>query len=357
MLARPAGARTAARLPGRASARRGASRRRSPPTYSTTPQASQRRLSEACVRPTKPVRPSWSRWNQWTTSPSRNCCEACRRICRRATRGVHPDQVHRVLELVAEAVGPAGLVEPAPRPDPLGQRLVFQPVEVAVELRAGRSGPGACPSGRATSAGSLRGRPARRPRSLILADDRLGPVPVVGLAQDHDDRALAAAPGSSSVVRNAATGRSSRVGPASGSPCSTSVGMGDARGRRRRSGLARSRRSSGRLGHGDEGRPGAERVPRVLEEEGVERPVAPDLERPGVFGLAGQHHLEVGGEPQPPGRVAPGSGPSAGRRPRARPGGTNTVSSVSSVPRVMRKVAVPSTPNSASCEAPASFSG
>ena len=59
--------------------------------------------------------------------------------------GIHPDQVHGVLELVAEPVGAAGLVEPAPRPDAFGERLVLQPVQVAVELRLRVVGPGACP--------------------------------------------------------------------------------------------------------------------------------------------------------------------------------------------------------------------
>ena len=56
-------------------------------------------------------------------------------------RRVHPEQVDRVLQLVAEPERPARLVEPPAGPDPLGQGLVLEPVEVAVELRVGRSRP------------------------------------------------------------------------------------------------------------------------------------------------------------------------------------------------------------------------
>ena len=217
--------------------------------------------------PTKPVRPSWRRWNQWTTSPSRNCCEACRRICRRASDGVHPDQVHRVLELVAEAEGAAGLVEAAPRPDPLGERLVLQPVQVAIELRARsvwtwtvsiRLEP---PSPGLFEAGpSGVGIP-------ILADDRLGPVAVVGLTQDHDDRAARRRAGISSVVQErgdrpvvvAVVERPARRVP----PGTGWATLRPAPKKRPRSVSTRSAAA----GHGDEGRPGAERVPRVLEEE------------------------------------------------------------------------------------------
>jgi len=48
---------------------------------------------------------------------------------------IDPDEVDRVLELVAETVGAARLVEPAAGPDTLGERLVLEPVLVAVELR------------------------------------------------------------------------------------------------------------------------------------------------------------------------------------------------------------------------------
>ena len=97
--------------------------------------------------------------------------------------------------------------------------------------------------------------------------------------------------------------------------------MGEARARARRNGPARSPHARPAQEMATKAGPGAERVPRVLEEQGVERRVAPDLQRPGVLRLAGQHHLEVGGDPQPPGRRPRGSGPSAGRRPRARPAG------------------------------------
>ena len=64
----------------------------------------------------------------------------------------------------------------------------------------------------------------------------------------------------------------------------------------------------GRAGDRDEGGPCAERVPGVLEEDRAERRIDAESERPRVLRLAGQHHLEVGCQPQPPGprRVVPG---------------------------------------------------
>ena len=41
-------------------------------------------------------------------------------------------------------------------------------------------------------------------------------------------------------------------------------------------------------------------VPRVLEEQRAQRLVIADPQRPGVLRLVGQHHLEIGGQPQPP---------------------------------------------------------
>ena len=42
-------------------------------------------------------------------------------------RGPAEGQRHAILQLVAKSVGPAGLIEPGPRPDAAGQRLVQQP--------------------------------------------------------------------------------------------------------------------------------------------------------------------------------------------------------------------------------------
>ena len=156
-------------------------------------------------------------------------------------RRVHPDQVDRVLELVAEAVGPARLVEPAPGPDPLGERLVLQPVEVAVELRAARSGPGPCPSGsshhrRVSSRPASAASGSRYLRMTASARARSSAWP-----RTHDDRASRRARGPRSWRGSAAIGRSSRVGATSGSPCSTSVRDGRRPGRRRRTGPGRSR--------------------------------------------------------------------------------------------------------------------
>ena len=65
--------------------------------------------------------------HQCWTSPSTNCRAAARRRCSRArSRRGHRER-HHVLQLVAESVGAAGLVERRPRPDPAAQRLIEQP--------------------------------------------------------------------------------------------------------------------------------------------------------------------------------------------------------------------------------------
>ena len=77
--------------------------------------------------------------HQCCTSPSTNCRAAARRICAAGLAGRAVDQGHHVLELVAEAVGAARLVERRPAPDAAAQHLVEQPaVEQQVERRVGR---------------------------------------------------------------------------------------------------------------------------------------------------------------------------------------------------------------------------
>ena len=78
---------------------------------------------------------------------------------------VEPDQVHRVLQLVAESKGPAGLIESLPRPDPLHQGLVGQPAQSSRRRRRPRFQSPAYSSGRSTRPGSRpdwRWRPPRR---------------------------------------------------------------------------------------------------------------------------------------------------------------------------------------------------
>ena len=131
--------------------------------------------------------------------------------------GVHPDQVHRILELIPEPIRPAGLVEPTTRPDALGQCLVFQPIQVAVELgvvgldpqRIHQAEPP--PPGRFECGEGGVG-------IAILVDDRPGPLAVIGLAQDHGNRVLAVC---GNVDRGRAARRSAgrpRCGRVSGSP-------------------------------------------------------------------------------------------------------------------------------------------
>ena len=65
--------------------------------------------------------------HQCCTSPSTNCRAAARRRCCARQRRLRHRERHHVLELVAEAVGAARLVERRARPDPAGERLVEQP--------------------------------------------------------------------------------------------------------------------------------------------------------------------------------------------------------------------------------------
>ncbi len=65
--------------------------------------------------------------HQCCTSPSTNCRAAARSRCSRVSRRLRHRERHHVLQLVAEAVGAARLVERRARPDPAGQRLVEQP--------------------------------------------------------------------------------------------------------------------------------------------------------------------------------------------------------------------------------------
>src|SRR6476659_2630176 len=53
-------------------------------------------------------------------------------------RRVRPDQVFRVLKLVTKAERSAGLVEAAPGPDSLGERLVLHPMNVTIKCRIAR---------------------------------------------------------------------------------------------------------------------------------------------------------------------------------------------------------------------------
>ena len=289
-----------------ASARRGAIRRRSPRDTRPRPRPARGGCPRRASGPTKPVRPSWRRWNQWTTSPSRNCCEACSRICRRASAGSIQIRFTESWSWSRKPIRPARLVEAPPRPDPLGQRLVLQPVEVAVELRVAGLDRDRIHQAQPPAPGLFQAGQRRR-RVPIPADDRLRPRPVVGLAEDHDDRASRPAPGHRSVVRNAATGRSSPVGAGSRLAAFDQGGMGDDR--------AGAEESAPR--GLDQRRPGTtwRRTPGQCGTccAGSRRRghpsavVVADLQRAGVLRLVGQHHLEVGSQPQSPGAIRRGS--------------------------------------------------
>ena len=130
--------------------------------------------------------------HQCWTSPSTNWRAAARRRCSRASSRRGSDEGDDVLELVAEAVGAAGLVERGPRPEPAGERLVEQP---AVEQDVHRAVRRPHLDG-ARDVVPVRRRPSRerrrrgpRPGSARMRSrgrPRLG-----GLAEQHDDLASA----------------------------------------------------------------------------------------------------------------------------------------------------------------------
>ncbi len=127
-------------------------------------------------------------------------------------RRVHPDQVDRVLQLVAEPERPAGLVEPPTGPDPLGEGLVLEPVEVAVELGAGGLDADGVHQGRPPARGSLRGSTGRRSTSWNLR--MTASARARSSAWPRTTTTVGSPPGGiSRVVRNAAIGRSSREPP------------------------------------------------------------------------------------------------------------------------------------------------
>ena len=65
--------------------------------------------------------------HQCCTSPSGNWRAAARRICSRSSCWLRQPQRHRVLQLVAEAIRAARLVETGACPGAAGQRLIEQP--------------------------------------------------------------------------------------------------------------------------------------------------------------------------------------------------------------------------------------
>ena len=307
---RPAAARTAVPPRGTASARRGSTRRRSRPTYSATAQASQSRLSEAWVRAAKPVRPSCKQVEPVDHVAFEELLRGVQQDLPPGQRRVHPDQVHRVLQLVAEAEGPAGLIESAPGPDPLGQRLVLQPVQIADRT------PGCSVSTRTVSisAATTCACPSRLVRaaagSWYLRIDRLGLR-----------RRSSAWPSTTATVRSPRAGMSSgrqqarrSAGRRPSRPSRRGLAVLDQiraerrRGPARRTGRACVSTRSGRRRHGDERRAGAEDVPRVLEEQRAE---------PLARNASAAARSVPAGRPAPSGNRAP-RGSAARRRRRSR---------------------------------------
>ena len=203
-------------------------------------------------------------------------------ICRRASRGIHPHQVHGVLKLVAEAVGAAGLVEPPPRPDPLGQApdtsanpsgdpspgCWFRTRTVSIRLRHHSWSRRDLPGPTATS---------RYLRTSAAACCRSSAWPST-TATVHSPWA-----GISSVVSRPAIGRSSSVGAASGSPVSTKARVGHVPAGSEEAPPPRFHPLRGPR-HGHKRRPAAVTVARILEEQGPERLVMAHRSGPACSG-------------------------------------------------------------------------
>ena len=151
--------------------------------------------------------------HQCCTSPSTNCRAAARRSCSRArSRRAHGER-HHVLELIAEAVRAARLVERRARPDAARERLVEQPaVEQQVERPVGRLHLHA-PTGCRPSASPTARSVASTSAVAVARDQRARLVGGRGLAeQEHDLRARS--PGAarpSSAARRTDRGRRRRL--------------------------------------------------------------------------------------------------------------------------------------------------
>ena len=77
--------------------------------------------------------------HQCCTSPSANWRAAARSRCSRVRSGPRSGERHAILQLIAKAVGAAGLIEGRARPNAAGERLVEQPaIEHEVHRAVGR---------------------------------------------------------------------------------------------------------------------------------------------------------------------------------------------------------------------------
>ena len=113
--------------------------------------------------------------HQCWTSPSPNWRDAASTICWRSSVGRGPGERHRVLQLVAKAVGAAGLVEAGARPEPAGDRLVQQPaVDERVEERVGRAHGGRAEQLVPARAHALQPAQRRHQRGLLGERERGG---------------------------------------------------------------------------------------------------------------------------------------------------------------------------------------
>ena len=104
-----------------------------------------------------------------------------------------PGERHRVLQLVAKAVGAAGLVEAGPRPEPAGDRLVQQPaVDHRVEERIGRAHDGRAEQLVPARAHLLQAVQRRHQRGLLGERERGRLAGAVAEQEDAVDRVAGA---------------------------------------------------------------------------------------------------------------------------------------------------------------------
>src|SRR5262249_46195915 len=216
-------------------------------------------------------------------------------------RGVHPDQVYRVLKLVTKADRSARLVEAAPGPDSLGKCLVLQPIKVTIECRIAGLDLKPTHQLKPPLPGGFECGPSGIWR-LIFPNHRFGLGAVVGLSQDDHYRGLA-----SRGNINGCKGRCNRPIVMSGGKVwprlFDEIGMSYML-----SGAEEPAAVSldlvRRRVHGHKCRTGPKGGPRILKVQGTRKLVVTDLERPGVLWLARKHDLKIRCDSKPAGRFA-----------------------------------------------------
>ncbi len=206
---------------------------------------------------------------------------------------VHPQEVDRVLQLVAEAERPGRLVEPPPGPDPLGEGLVLDPVEVAVEVVIVAVATWTVPmSAVPPAAGGAEPPGGELGVVLEVAQQGRDAAAVVGLAEDDGQARGAARRDRQGVQEGRDRAVIGQIGGGRRPGIDDEGGAGDVE-RGAEEPTARGLDRVGGPGRGGERGPFAVVVAGVLEEEGVAPGVGADRQWAGGLGLSGQDDLEV----------------------------------------------------------------